>query len=293
MKTRFTKSLVLLLAAIMAAVALPIYAGAESIGFEDKISSETATKGYCWQPSYPEPKYGTVLSIDSSGNYVCWLQECLNMLGFNCGTVDGWYGNNTRNGVRAFQRRYHLDVDGIFGPQTHAMIRSCLMSGPIFTPTSFSLPVHAASVSQEASEVIYVNSFRDNDSFTSNNYDTNKEVVMPTRDTWITGRFASGTSWTTEHFFATQNSKKTSKFRIYTYNALGDKTPGKVVVSVKSKTNPSYVKQFTRDSGGTIELPAGHTGFYIWIRRANTNEVNVNHTFYWAVQATQNGTWGW
>lgn len=151
----------------------------------------------------------------------------------------------------------------------------------------------AASVSQEASEVVYVNSFRDNDSFTSNNYDTKKEVVMPTRDTWITGRFAGGTSWTSEHFFATQNSQKPSKFRIYTYNALGDKTPGKVVVSVKSKTNPSYVKQFTRDSGGTIELPAGHTGFYIWIRRANTNEVNVNHTFYWAVQATQNGTWGW
>ena len=52
MKTRFTKSLVLLLAAIMAAVALPIYAGAESIGFEEakasKVSSECDAKLILW-----------------------------------------------------------------------------------------------------------------------------------------------------------------------------------------------------------------------------------------------------
>ena len=136
MKTRFTKSLVLLLAAIMAAVALPIYAGAESIGFEEakasKIFSECDAKGHCWSPSYPEPTPGTVLSTGSSGNYVRWLQECLNMFGYNCGTIDGYYGNSTKNAVTAFQRKYSLGADGIFGRKTHTMIRLILCQpGPI------------------------------------------------------------------------------------------------------------------------------------------------------------------
>ena len=77
--------------------------------------------------SYSEPPMRTVLSTSSSqSNYVRWLQQCLNWLGYNCGTVDGWFGNNTRNAVRSFQRDHGLGVDGVFGPQTHLSLRYAL-----------------------------------------------------------------------------------------------------------------------------------------------------------------------
>lgn len=49
------------------------------------------------------------------------IQIRLNYLGFNAGTPDGKYGNNTRLAVEAFQRsfrRYSLTVDGKAGRQT-------------------------------------------------------------------------------------------------------------------------------------------------------------------------------
>jgi hypothetical protein len=49
------------------------------------------------------------------------IQIRLNYLGFNAGTPDGKYGNNTKLAVEAFQRsfrRYSLTVDGKAGRQT-------------------------------------------------------------------------------------------------------------------------------------------------------------------------------
>ncbi|MBQ4428897.1 MAG: peptidoglycan-binding protein [Clostridia bacterium] len=80
-----------------------------------------------WTPAYAEPPLGTVLNTSSPrSNYVRWLQACLNHFGYNAGTVDGWYGANTKNAVRSFQRDRGIAVDGVFGTQTHIQIRVML-----------------------------------------------------------------------------------------------------------------------------------------------------------------------
>lgn len=61
----------------------------------------------------------TVLSkVGSRGNEVRQIQNKLKQLGYYKGTVDGIYGNNTKNAVIAFQKNCGLKADGIAGPKT-------------------------------------------------------------------------------------------------------------------------------------------------------------------------------
>lgn len=64
----------------------------------------------------------TMVVGSAKSSTTLWIQRDLNVLGYNCGTADGYYGNNTANGVRAFQSRYGLAVDGKAGPKTIAKI---------------------------------------------------------------------------------------------------------------------------------------------------------------------------
>ncbi len=131
MKTKLTKVIAMMFVVLMVVTALPVYAGsADSMNCDEakasKILPESSTKSFasCGHSSYSEPPMGTVLGTWSPrSNYVRWLQDCLNLLGYNCGSVDGWYGNNTKKAVQAYQRANHLGVDGVFGDETHTMIR--------------------------------------------------------------------------------------------------------------------------------------------------------------------------
>lgn len=60
------------------------------------------------------------------GNTVSFVQAALNYLGYNCGTIDGVYGTNTSNGIKAFQRACGLTADGTVGPKTWAALRDKL-----------------------------------------------------------------------------------------------------------------------------------------------------------------------
>jgi len=51
------------------------------------------------------------------------VQGRCNMLGFNCGKVDGVMGKKTRIGVKEFQYEHDLDIDGIPGPKTKAKLQ--------------------------------------------------------------------------------------------------------------------------------------------------------------------------
>lgn len=62
------------------------------------------------------------------GKWVTDLQTKLNALGFNCGTADGVYGDKTVAGVKSFQKRYGLTIDGIAGQATFKKLDE------IFTP---------------------------------------------------------------------------------------------------------------------------------------------------------------
>jgi N-acetylmuramoyl-L-alanine amidase len=54
------------------------------------------------------------------GDDVAELQQRLGALGFDCGRVDGIFGDNTVTGVRDFQHNVGVTVDGIVGPLTVA-----------------------------------------------------------------------------------------------------------------------------------------------------------------------------
>ncbi|MBB1369130.1 peptidoglycan-binding protein, partial [Pseudoalteromonas sp. SR44-5] len=51
------------------------------------------------------------------------VQARCNLLGFDCGTVDGVNGAKTKAGVRDFQYEHDLEVDGIAGKKTKAKLQ--------------------------------------------------------------------------------------------------------------------------------------------------------------------------
>ena len=60
------------------------------------------------------------------GDDVRALQESLNKLGYNCGAVDGIFGDKTKAGVIAFQTAAGVKVDGIVGPITQGALTAAL-----------------------------------------------------------------------------------------------------------------------------------------------------------------------
>ena len=72
------------------------------------------------QPS-PTPSY---LAYGSNGDQVKAMQERLKALGYYDSTVDGQYGNGTKQAVKIFQRQHGLEDDGIAGSQTLAVLYS-------------------------------------------------------------------------------------------------------------------------------------------------------------------------
>lgn len=59
-----------------------------------------------------------VVRNGSRGIYVLVLQDALNALGYNTYTLDGAFGNNTRNALISYQRNNGLTADGIAGCAT-------------------------------------------------------------------------------------------------------------------------------------------------------------------------------
>lgn len=51
------------------------------------------------------------------------VQARCNALGFDCGVADGIMGAKTRAGVKGFQAKHKLDVDGVPGPLTKAKLK--------------------------------------------------------------------------------------------------------------------------------------------------------------------------
>lgn len=61
-------------------------------------------------------------SPNMKGDDVKELQTRLNVIGYDCGTVDGIFGKNTEKGVIAFQTAVNIEVDGKFGKKSKAAL---------------------------------------------------------------------------------------------------------------------------------------------------------------------------
>ena len=63
-----------------------------------------------------------VTSPPMAGPGVLQIQQKLNSLGYAPGRLDGAYGVATAAAVRAFQRDHNLEIDGVVGPKTRAVL---------------------------------------------------------------------------------------------------------------------------------------------------------------------------
>jgi peptidoglycan hydrolase-like protein with peptidoglycan-binding domain len=59
-----------------------------------------------------------------AGPAVLETQKKLHALGYAPGKLDGQYGAATAGAMRAFQRDHHLEVDGVVGARTHALLNA-------------------------------------------------------------------------------------------------------------------------------------------------------------------------
>ena len=93
---------------------------------KDKSSSSTTstTKGTNTNDTTTEAKENPytkptrTIKLWCTGKDVKWVQYALNREGYNCGNVDGIFGNGTKKQVIAFQKAKKLDADGIVGSKT-------------------------------------------------------------------------------------------------------------------------------------------------------------------------------
>jgi len=61
------------------------------------------------------------------------IQALLTKLGYNPGSVDGIFGNQTLQAVRRFQRRHNLTPDGVIGPHTYRVLMPFLLGYTTYT----------------------------------------------------------------------------------------------------------------------------------------------------------------
>lgn len=88
----------------------------ESVKEEEKINKEALKLTY--------KKY---LQKGDKGNDVKALQKALNEIGYDSGKVDGIYGEATVKAVKALQKKFKLDVDGVAGKATFNQINKELL----------------------------------------------------------------------------------------------------------------------------------------------------------------------
>lgn len=87
------------------------------------------------------------IKLGMQGYDVIQLQKNLDYLGYTVGSIDGIYGQNTRNAVNDFQRNHGLIVDGIIGYETAmTIIKEVSRPNPgtnrsTSTPSRSSLPL--------------------------------------------------------------------------------------------------------------------------------------------------------
>ena len=70
-----------------------------------------------------------ILRNGSEGEDVEDMQEYLNQLGYNCGKVDGDFGDNTEMALIKFQKKHSLEADGEYGSKSHEALMKALDDG--------------------------------------------------------------------------------------------------------------------------------------------------------------------
>lgn len=103
--------------------AVTAFQKANGLGVDGIVGKLTWAKLYDATPVNVTPiTTQPMLRTGSRGDAVRKLQELLNALGYDCGSVDGIFGSKTYAAVLAFQKANGLGADGIVGPLTWAKL---------------------------------------------------------------------------------------------------------------------------------------------------------------------------
>lgn len=106
--------------------AVTAFQKANGLGVDGIVGKLTWGKLYGVSPAMPVETTTVVgrptVSYGSRGDAVRKLQELLNALGYDCGSVDGIFGSKTKAAVLASQKANGLGADGIVGPLTWAKL---------------------------------------------------------------------------------------------------------------------------------------------------------------------------
>jgi hypothetical protein len=99
----------------------------------------TRTKGHTWvilengrkaeviETEFVEYVLGSrILRSGMTGKDVEEMQAYLNQLGYDCGAADGEFDDPTEIGLKEFQTAKKLEVDGEYGPKSHAALMAAL-----------------------------------------------------------------------------------------------------------------------------------------------------------------------
>lgn len=97
--------------------------------------------------STPEPT-PILIKNGSTGEDVRKIQERLQILGYLSGSIDGQFGNATKEAVIWFQSQHNLDVDGIIGTLSYNLLfsdtaeqaKTTASPTPVFTPMPSNTP---------------------------------------------------------------------------------------------------------------------------------------------------------
>ncbi|TSB48634.1 peptidase [Alkalicoccobacillus porphyridii] len=93
-------------------------------------SSSNNTSNASSNTSSSNVSYSGILRVGSRGNQVTQLQSQLRSAGFFNQNPTGYYGNDTREAVRSFQRSKNLTADGIAGPKTFGALNNTGAKAP-------------------------------------------------------------------------------------------------------------------------------------------------------------------
>jgi peptidoglycan hydrolase-like protein with peptidoglycan-binding domain len=77
-----------------------------------------------WEKLDDANKDDPTLQSGSAEVAVRGVQRRLKQLGFDPGEIDGRFGAQTEAAVKQLQEKYELDVDGVVGPKTWAVLNS-------------------------------------------------------------------------------------------------------------------------------------------------------------------------
>lgn len=96
------------------------------------------------------------LRLGSTGPLVEFLQNLLQKLGFYNDKIDGIFGNNTKNAVISFQKKFGLFPDGIVGPNTWNALMPYIDGGLDFiVPTNISYSYSILNINLNSLKKLY------------------------------------------------------------------------------------------------------------------------------------------